>query len=83
MNYHTNDILGTGLTENVIHAFNISKYCMVMTSDVSNTFKLVNWNPIRNSLAKIGIPSGSVLGSVSMMYNDIYLAVPDEATMVG
>ena len=48
----------TGLAENAIHGRgSTSKYCIVVTLDVRNAFNSANWNLIRESLAKIGVPA--------------------------
>ncbi|CAD7080109.1 unnamed protein product [Hermetia illucens] len=50
--------LVTGLAEDAIHRKgSSSKYCVVVTLDVKNAFNSANWNLIRKSLAKVGIPA--------------------------
>ncbi|CAD7081162.1 unnamed protein product [Hermetia illucens] len=50
--------LVTGLAEDAIHGKgSTSKYCVVVTLDVKNAFNSANWNLIRKSLAKVGIPA--------------------------
>ncbi|CAD7081762.1 unnamed protein product [Hermetia illucens] len=58
--------LVTGLAENAIHGKgDTSKYCVVVTLDVKNAFNSANWNLIRKSLAKVGIPDyfAAIVGS--------------------
>ncbi|CAD7085026.1 unnamed protein product [Hermetia illucens] len=50
--------LVTDLAEDAIHGKgSTSKYCVVVILDVKNAFNSANWNLIRKSLAKVGIPA--------------------------